>query len=364
MIDFSTDTDTALMVEAARRYAQTALAPRQRAFEGARALPEETLQPTRDMGFERACWQEHHGGSALGWVAWTEVLSEIARGDAAAAVTIDSAGRGYDALWLAGQDAWIDDFLALTPQGKGAHCPVVIHDLQGRLTRTGTGRINGTVPWVSAAYADLLVIVDATGVQLVTEGFTLEAVPALALEAAGACRIRFEHAPIAASRESATLAQALIARARLRQASIMLGALQAASTYAREYALQRVAFGKPIAHHQALAFLLVDMNSAVEQTRALIQEAACRLDAGEQAIDACNQAFIQACEAGHFVGPNAVQVLGAAGFMRDYPVEKYMRELTTLALSLGGADAARDSLFRHVALPESIAFLPVGPEVA
>src|SRR5690606_15117343 len=195
-------------------------------------------------------------------------------------------------------------------------------------------------------------------------GFQFESAPGLALQAAGASRIHFSKAPVAAVRHGPDLAQGLLARARLRQSAIMLGVLQAASDYAREYALQRVAFGKPIAHHQALAFLLVDMNSAVEQTRLLVQEAATRIDAGETDLDACTQAFIRACEAGHFIGPTAVQVLGAAGFMRDYPVEKYMRELTALALGLGGADAARDSLCRHVPLPASIDFLRVAAEEA
>ncbi|MBU4611486.1 acyl-CoA dehydrogenase family protein [Achromobacter sp. GG226] len=364
MIDFSLDGDTTLIVQAARRYAQAELAPQQRAFEAAGSICAPTWQAAAEMGLLRACWRDEHGGSGLGWGAWIDVLSEIAQGDAAAAVAIDSAGAGYDALWQAGHEAWVREFLALEPGAHGAQHPVVVHDLQGRLTHTDAGRIDGVMPWVSTARADLVVVVGATGVHVVREGFTLEPVSALALQGAGSSRLRFEQAPVAASQPDASLAESILARSRLRQAAILLGVLQAASVYAREYALQRVAFGKPIAHHQALAFLLVDMNSAAEQTRSLVQLAACRLDAGDDAIEACNQAFIQACDAGHFVGPNAVQILGAAGFMRDYPVEKFMRELTALALALGGADATRDTLNRQVALPASLDWLPADAEVA
>lgn len=355
MIDFSTDSDIELIADAARRFAQDALAPHQRASEAARSLPMSTLEQARDMGLDRAGWDERHGGSGVNWAGWIHILSELARGDAAAAVAIDASGRSYDALMQAGQDDWIERFLA--PDGRATRQALVVHDLHDVLRGHESGHLDGTLPWANAAQADLVLVVHPGGVCVLTEGFSLEAVPGLALQAAGASRVRFAHAPIAAKREDPALAQAILARSRLRQAGIMLGVLDAASAYAREYALQRVAFGKPIAHHQALAFLLVDMNSAVEQTRLLIQEAACRLDAGETALDACNQAFIQACEAGHFIGPNAVQVLGAAGFMRDYPVEKYMRELTALGLALGGADAARQSLCRHVALPDVIDFL-------
>jgi len=355
MIDFSTDSDIELIADAARRFAQDALAPHQRTAETARSLPASTLEQARDMGLDRACWNERHGGSGVNWAGWIQILSELARGDAAAAVAIDAFGRSYDALLQAGQDDWIERFLI--PGGQATRHAVVVHDLHDVLRGHASGRLDGTLPWANTAQADLVLVVHPGGVCVLAEGFSLENVPGLALQAAGASRIRFVHAPVAARREDPALAQAILARARLRQAGIMLGVLEAASTYAREYALQRVAFGKPIAHHQALAFLLVDMNSAVAQTRLLVQEAACRLDAGDTDLDACNQAFIQACEAGHFVGPNAVQVLGAAGFMRDYPVEKYMRELTALGLALGGADAARRSLCRHVALPDAIDFL-------
>lgn len=362
MIDFSTDSDIELFADAARRFAQDALAPHQRASEAARSLPASTLEQAREMGLDRACWAERHGGSGVNWAGWVHILSELARGDAAAAMAIDTFGRSYDVLRQAGQDDWIERFLA--PGSQATKNAVVVHDLHDVLQGHSSGHLYGTLPWVNAAQADLVLVVHPGGVCVLTEGFRLEEVPGLALQAAGASRIRFMHAPVAASCEDPALAQSLLARTRLRQAGIMLGVLEAASTYAREYALQRVAFGKPIAHHQALSFLLVDMNSAVEQTRVLVQEAACRLDAGDTALDACNQAFIQACEAGHFIGPNAVQVLGAAGFMRDYPVEKYMRELTALGLALGGADAARQSLCRHEALPDAIDFLRTAVEDA
>jgi alkylation response protein AidB-like acyl-CoA dehydrogenase len=123
--------------------------------------------------------------------------------------------------------------------------------------------------------------------------------------------------------------------------------------------MDRVAFGRPIAHHQALAFLLIDMNTAVAGTRLLIQEAAWRADdAGYTAsrpakaaalCEAAATAFAEAAEQGAFIGPNGVQVLGGLGFMQDYPVEKYMREARSLGLFYGGLDAARDDAMQQPA---------------
>jgi alkylation response protein AidB-like acyl-CoA dehydrogenase len=104
-----------------------------------------------------------------------------------------------------------------------------------------------------------------------------------------------------------------------------------------------VAFGRPIAHHQALAFLIVDMATAVDGTRLLVWDAAWRLDRGEDAVEPCATAFVEACEQSMFVTPNGVQILGGHGFMQDYPVEKLMREARTLGLTWGGVDAAREA---------------------
>ena len=125
-------------------------------------------------------------------------------------------------------------------------------------------------------------------------------------------------------------------------ASLLIGVMRASAEFSRDYALERVAFGKPIAHHQALAFLLVDMAMALEGSRLLVHEAAARLDRGDDAAEACATAFLEAAEQAMFVTPNAVQVLGGHGFMQDYPVEKWMREARALGLLFGGLDAARE----------------------
>lgn len=105
--------------------------------------------------------------------------------------------------------------------------------------------------------------------------------------------------------------------------------------------MDRVAFGRPVAHHQAVAFILVDMHMAVESCRCLMWEAAWRADSGLPWHSQAANCFVEAADAADFVGPYALQLHGAAGFMRDFPVEKYMRDLKTLSLMAGGVDHAR-----------------------
>ena len=98
--------------------------------------------------------------------------------------------------------------------------------------------------------------------------------------------------------------------------TLLVGLMHTAAETSREYAMQRVAFGKPIAHHQALAFLIADMRSAVDATRILVQEAAWRADRGLGFTGAAATAFVEAVEAAGliFIGPPA-EAMRAMGYL-------------------------------------------------
>jgi len=211
----------------------------------------------------------------------------------------------------------------------------------GAGTSPGT-RGEGEAAWVPAAQADVLVGLGPQGAWALQDGFAFEPVAGAALHAAGASRVRYAGTPIHVWHDPALAAWAL-AKIRLYYASLIWGVLCDAAGFSRSYALERVAFGKPIAHHQALAFLIVDMHVAVERVGLLIEDAARAVDAGDdRAVSASAAAFIDAVEASRFVGSNSVQILGGHGFMRDFPVEKAMRDARALGLLAGGVDAARE----------------------
>jgi alkylation response protein AidB-like acyl-CoA dehydrogenase len=123
-------------------------------------------------------------------------------------------------------------------------------------------------------------------------------------------------------------------------AALLAGAARGAYEYAMRYATERVAFGRPIAHHQALAFLIADLATAVDVARLAVWRAAAALERGEVAEWEAAAAFAEAAEQALWVAPNAVQILGGHGFMKDHPVEKWMRDIRTLAQLAGGRDEA------------------------
>jgi len=117
----------------------------------------------------------------------------------------------------------------------------------------------------------------------------------------------------------------LVSEAKVALASMAVGVMRSAFEYARDYALQRRAFGAPIASKQAIAFMLAEMAIEVDASRLLVWEAASRLDKGEDALKESYLAKNYVAAAAVKVTDNAVQVLGGHGYIREHPVEMWLR---------------------------------------
>lgn len=119
--------------------------------------------------------------------------------------------------------------------------------------------------------------------------------------------------------------EALLSRLRLGVAAMAVGVARASYEYARDYAKERVQFGKPIAQNQAIAFLLAEMAIEIDATRLMVWEAAWKLDQGQ---DATREAYLAKQYADNMVlkaTDSGVQILGGYGFIREYPVERWLR---------------------------------------
>jgi alkylation response protein AidB-like acyl-CoA dehydrogenase len=343
MFDFAPGEAHDLAIETARRFAADELGAHQRDAEQARALPPDRLARADAVGFDRIDWPEDAGGAGLGALGRVLVLEALAGGDPGGTLALTRLGSCAHALLAFGGLAALERFGLPVADSAGARAVLVVDPDDG--LRAADGRLSGTVPWVPADRVDLLAVLGRAGLALVREGITATPVPGSGLRAAGAAQLVLDGAPVLACWHDAHAAAQALAHARLHVAALMVGQMDTAADTSRRYALDRVAFGKPIAHHQALAFLIVDMRAAVDGARLMVREAAWRIDRGLPAVSAAAAAFAEAIDAAAFVGPNAVQILGGPGFMRDYPVEKHMRELRALGLLAGGLDAARDDMW-------------------
>jgi alkylation response protein AidB-like acyl-CoA dehydrogenase len=117
----------------------------------------------------------------------------------------------------------------------------------------------------------------------------------------------------------------LLSETRVAMAAMAVGVARASFDYARDYAKERRAFGAPIAMKQAIAFMLADMALEVDAMRLLTWEAASWLDKGADALKQSYQARNYAAAAALTIADNAVQILGGHGYIREHPVEMWLR---------------------------------------
>ncbi len=123
----------------------------------------------------------------------------------------------------------------------------------------------------------------------------------------------------------------LMSEARIAIAAFGVGLMRAAFDYARDYAKERKAFGMFIAQKQAIAFILADMAIEIDAARLLVWEAASRVDKGDDALKESYLAKNYVAASALKVADNAVQVLGGHGYVRDHPVEMWLRNARGLA---------------------------------
>jgi acyl-CoA dehydrogenase len=327
MISFSPEEDERLLAESARSFAADILRPRLREHEAARAVSEDARRAFHSLGLVGMDLPEELGFGGISLVARALVEEELAAGDLGAAVALDATGLACEVL------------RAFHEQRKGLLTPFLDDPLRRAALAVGRSVLGG-------ARAQLFVRVDAEMCAWVVEGaqsaqedgdvLGLAELPPATVQLSGGEKL-------GDAREG--LKAALLRNAGVNSARAV-GCARAAFEHARRYAEERTAFGKPIGHFQAIAFLLADMATEIEGARALTWRACRALDLG--AADAplrLGQARAHSSEMLDFVTSNAVQILGGAGYVQDHPVEKWMRDARVLAQIGLTAEAARAADF-------------------
>ncbi|MFQ5457449.1 MAG: acyl-CoA dehydrogenase family protein [Myxococcota bacterium] len=366
MISFELDEDVLAIQETVRKFAETELREVMREAEGAGAVSDAIVQRYRELGLSTLELPEEYGGLDLGMITKVVVEEELGFGDPAMAAAIDRGGLAAYALLELGTDDQKKQYLNENLSGTAAFWEPGqarnFAELETTFQEEGdTLRVTGRKRFVAnAGLVDGYVIfgtADATqgweGVRAVwvpadARGLTIaepdEKVGLWALRTADIALedVRVPGASLlsgaASMREAVERFQT---RVQLVNAARSVGVARAAYEYAVGYAQERQAFGKPIAHHQGLAFMLADMSILVDSARVLLWHAAVMFDKGRNATKEAAQALVQANTVTSRITIDAVQVLGGAGFIREYPAEKWMRDARALSL-LCGTDVAQN----------------------
>ncbi len=350
MFDFALTSEQELLRETARSFAESRLRAHQREHEQ-HGLSEGCARAYGEIGFPRMQAPVAEGGVGAGAVEKVVALEELAWGDAASTLALESRG-------------WLIPLVGALPEGAQVRLQgdllrtelraAVFWDRDGCVQRSAS-RWHGRIPYLPANPLHWLILRSGSLLAIFSaHELVLQPVAPGALHAAGASEVSLEAAEAVALLEAEDMVERFSALLRLEFAALLLGLTRAAHEYALRYACERVVFGKPIAHHQAPAFELADMRIGIEAARALLWRAAAAWDQGEGQVPLLAAfAYLEAAELALGATRDAVQLLGGHGFLRDHPVEKWMREARALTLLWGGRDAACDDAARWTAVEAS-----------
>ncbi len=351
MYSFEPSEEQKMLVDAVKRYAETDLRTAAHPAEEGAGFPQKLINKGWELGLLQASIPEAYGGFGER-SAVTSVLAEeeLAFGDLAGAFTIGTPNLFAIPILLVGSEEQKKKYLPTVIEGEWRPYTSALveyafdfdpNDLKTSAVRSGEEYIlNGEkafVPYAKDAegflvYANLDGQTQGFIMSKGTAGLTVAPEPEklMSLNALASYRLKLEDVHVPANDrlggESGHAFEPILASMRLAQAAMALGVARAAFEYSRDYAKEREAFGMKIAQKQAVAFMLAEMRTEIEAIRLLTWEAAWKLDSGKE--DACVEAYLASTGAADMVmmvTDRAVQVLGGHGYIREHPVEMWMR---------------------------------------
>ena len=348
------NTEAEDLLKLTREIAREELAPLAARYEEEARFPREQFRLLGRSGLLGLPYPERWGGGAVPYEVYLQVLEEVATAWMTMGVGLSVHTMSCYALAEYGtddqRDRWLGDFLAGDLLGAYAlsepHAGSDAAALSTRAVRDGdTFVLNGTKAWIThggeADFYTTMVRTSPDGARGISCLLVDAATPGLSaaaperkmgLTGSTTTQMIFEDARVDADRllgpegDGLKIALSSLSSGRLGIAACAVGLAQAALDEAVAYAKQRPQFGKPIIEFQGVEFLLADMAAAVESSRATYLEAARRRDRGLQFQRQASIAKLVATDGAMKVTTDAVQVLGGAGYTKDFPVERYMRE--------------------------------------
>lgn len=356
-MDFELTEDQRAFADTARQFALAELAPHAAHWDAEGIFPREAIAKAGELGFCGLYAPEAAGGLALPRLDATLVFEEMAAVDPSttAFITIHNMATWMLGTWAQPEvrDHWGP--LLTTGQKLASYCltePGAGSDAASLKTRAElVGHeyvINGSKAFISGAGAtDVLVLMARTGdAQSGAAGISAFAVPAdtpgisygkkeekMGWNSQPTRTISFDNVRIPANHllgregEGFKIAMKGLDGGRINIATCSVGAAQGALKQAQQYMQDRKQFGKPIASFQALQFKLADMATELVAARQMVRLAASKLDAGDpNASTYCAMAKRFATDAGFNVCNEALQLHGGYGYIREYPLERLMRD--------------------------------------
>ena len=361
-----------------REFAESEIRPHVMEWDESQHFPHEILPKLASLGVMGVTFPGEYGGAGLGYIEYSIIVEELARIDGSVSLIVaahNSLCAGH--IFIAGSEEQKRKYLAPLARGEKLGCwsltePQAGSDAGG--TRT-TARLEGD-SWVlsgsktftsNGSYADICVVMavtDKTAHKHGISAFIIEkGTPGfrpgkkenkLGFRASDTAEVIFEDCRIPRENclgepgEGFVDSLRVLDRGRISIAALAVGMAQGAYEASLSYAKQRRQFGKRIAEFQAIQWKLADMATEIDAARLLTLRAAQLADLNQRVTRAGAMAKLYAGEVAVRVASEAVQIHGGYGFIKDYPVEKFYRDVKLCTIGEGTSEIQRLVIAREI----------------
>lgn len=377
-MDFNFTDEQEQLRRSVREFAEGEIRPHAMEWDEAGKFSPDLFPKLAEMGLLGVSFPEEYGGAGLGTLEFALVMEELARVDPSVALSVAAHHSLCTThIYLFGNEEQRRKYVVPLAQGKKYGCwgltePEAGSDAGG--TRTTAERegdhwvLNGSKTFITNGhYADVCVAMAVTErsrghhgisafiIEKDTPGFRAgKKENKLGMRASDTAEILFEDCRIpgenllGAEGEGFINSLRVLDGGRIGLGALAVGIAQGAFEVSLDYAKERKQFGKAIASFQAIQWKLATMKTEIDAARWLIYQAAERMDRGQPDSKLCSIAKLYSSEAAVRATNEAVQIHGGYGFIKDYPAEKFFRDVKVCTIGEGTSEIQRLIIARHL----------------
>src|SRR5438105_11595349 len=377
-MDFEYTAEQVQLRRAVREFAEAEILPHVMEWDEAQTFPSEVVKKLAQLGYLGAIFPEEYGGAGLGYIEYSIIIEELSRVDGSVGIILAAhTSLCSNHIYKSGTEEQKQRYLPKLVTGEWLGCwsltePEAGSDAAG--TRTTAVRqgdcwvLNGSKTFTTNAhYADVCVAMAVTDrgaaqhrisafiIENGTPGFrTGKKENKLGLRASATGEVIFDNSRLPTSQLLGKRGEGFVDSlktldgGRISIAALAIGMAQGAYDAALKYAKVRKQFGRPISEFQAIQHKLVDMATELDAARLLNYRAATMLDRDERVTKQAAMAKLFASEAAVRIANEAVQIHGGYGFIKDYPVEKFYRDVKLCTIGEGTSEIQRLVIARQL----------------
>jgi len=377
-VDFGITEDQQLLRDTVREFAESEIRPHVMEFDESQEFPRQIMAKAADLGLLGILFPEQWGGAGLGYMEYALAIEELSRVDGSVGISVAAHnGLCSNHIYLFGNDAqrekwlrplatgeWIGGWSLTEPTAgsdAGGTRSTAVEDgdhwiLNGAKTFTTHGTVGDAVVVFAVTDKDK----DKHGISAFvirqgTAGFRPgKKENKMGLRASDTSEVVMENCRIPSDqligkRGSGFIdAMKILDGGRISIAALALGMARGAYEAAAKYATEREQFNKPIASFQAIQFMLADMATKIDAAAMLIYRAAWMKDNGQNVTKESAMAKLFASEIGVEVADKALQIFGGYGYVKEFPVEKFYRDMKLCTIGEGTSEIQRIVIAREI----------------